>query len=217
MAIGCADWHDWSTPDETIWHIGKISSANKRARRFAEEVGKWQSVLTGFGISSIINFSLSNIEIYDPLVSNLGSRIDDPEIAQSNISSSNFKLTAMLHSAGANIRWFDHFQLWQQFNSHYQFETYEQFLAEMFSFDFTVTAPCLVQPGQLGPIWLDIQSLNFKDSVDWFREIAAVVAPDLPILAPFNNSGNWHAQPAPINNFPDNFRFGIKEKQPSIH
>jgi hypothetical protein len=218
VAIGCADWQDWSDGHEKVWHIGKINSDNKRARRFAEEVAQWQNSLSSLGINSVINFSLSNVEILDPIGSNLDSRLDDPEIAAGNVGSSNQEMAHLLRAAGANIRQFDHFQIWQRLAQPTRARNSLEFLDSLIRFDFSVTAPLLVDPNEVGPIWLDIQSFAFKESSHLFRLLASEAAPDLPLITPFRNSGNWHARPETKNTFPDIFEllnreFGFKPAQ----
>lgn len=207
VAIGCADWVDWSNESEKIWHIGKIDAKNKRALRFADEIKSFQQALSSFQVNSVINFSLSNVEIHDSRTQTLGGKFDDQTQAQENINISNQLLTEIFSQSGINFNPFNHWELVNQlgFDSTRQFTTYFDFINSLYAFDLAHTAPGLIQPGQIGPIWLDIQSFSFPELVTALRNEAKICMPDLPILSPFKNAGNWHAKPETANRFPDIF------------
>lgn len=205
VAIGCADWVDWSNETEKIWHIGKIDPSNKRAERFVNEVSDFQRSLTTLGITSVINIALSNVEMNNPHSQGLDGRFDDHQLAKENIATSNQSISKMLLSAGVNCQSFDHWKTINQlgFNEPVRIpNSYLDFIKTLYSFDLTRTGKALVRPNQLGPIWLDIQSFNFPELVEAFRQELKRLALELPILAPFKNCGNWHSKAEPKNFFP---------------
>lgn len=213
VAIGCADWVDWSTEKEKIWHVGRVDSSNKRLDRFTNEVGFFQNSLLSFGINSIINISLSNAEMFDNRPQGLDGRFDDLDLARQNVFLSNQSLTAKLAEKKINFKLFNHWQLIQQlgFVTQKSFSLYLDFIKELYCFDLSITGPNLVNSDQIGPIWLDIQSFSWPELVEAMRRNAQICAPELPILAPFINAGNWHAKPEPENRFPNAFEL-MQEK-----
>lgn len=210
VAIGCADWHKWDTPEEKTWHVGKIDLNNKRANRFARELKSFQGTLESFGVDSMINLSLSNVEMNDPhRLPEFDGRFDDQETAQINVELSNHNLADILAAAKVKSRLFNHWQLIQQLGFGQIFPTppttYQEYMGRLYAFDLTQTALALTKTNQLGPIWLDIQTLSFPELVSELRLQAASQAPVLPIMAPFKNCGNWHSKPEPENHFSDIF------------
>lgn len=207
IAIGCADWVDWSNSSEKIWHVGKIEATNKRLNRFAHAVLAFQQALLSFGVNSTINISLSNVEMHDERPQGLDGRFDDLTLAKENISLSNKMMMNKFSELGINCTFFDHWQLVTQlgFVTQKQFSAYLDFIKDLYSFDLSCTGHALVGPGQLGPVWLDIQSFSFPELIITLRKEAQFCAPDLPILSPFKNASNWHAQAEPENHFPNIF------------
>jgi len=203
VAIGCADWVDWSNAEEKIWHVGRIDKTNKRLSRFTNEVLSFQQALLSFGINSVINISLSNVEMHDERPQGLDGRFDDQPLAQNNIDASNQALIDKFSEAKINFQFFDHWHLVNQlgFVTPRKFDTYLDFIKVLYAFDLSFTGPALVKSNQIGPVWLNIQAFSFPELVATLRKEAETCAPDLPILSPFKNASNWHAKPETENRF----------------
>ncbi|MBP9699742.1 hypothetical protein KBD71_00505 [Candidatus Woesebacteria bacterium] len=206
IALGCQDWvkPEWGDPHvDRI--MGRINSSNKRARRFTTEVASFSSALISLGVPHQIHFTLSDIEALIHIrLQNMGLTIhnsDAQEVLEKNVRF----LTEELQKLGAQVVQFTHStvledlfgttnlaELQQRITGHHTVK-YRTFLDNLYKVDLTQTAIHVAGENTLGPVWLDIQSLNFTDDVISLAQAAQEVAPDMPILTIFPNAGSWHA------------------------
>ncbi len=216
VALGCQDWvkPDWGDPHvDRI--MGKIQRNNKRAQRFTTEMASFSTALTSLGVPHKIHFSLSDIEALLHIhLHNMGLTIhneDATEVLERNV----LFLVEELQKLGAQVEHFIHSDLLQR-----MFQTttldelqqciagksavsYRTFLDQLYKIDLAHTAHHCVHENTLGPVWLDIQSLNFTEDVVSLAQAAQEVAPDMPILTIFPNAGNWHAGQEATTTFPN--------------
>lgn len=213
-AIGCQDWLPAPTDDpQTDKIMGKLSSDQKRVARFSQEMADFSQALSSFDVPHRIHLSLSNIE---PLIhiklQNMGLRIHNPDTAL--LDDNVHFLADLIRSKGGNVDAFIHSSVLQQLtqtDSLRAFQeliaghpnpTYRDFLDNEYRFDVKNTAAAFVQPHELGPVWLDIQSFSYHEDVISLARAAQELAPEMPLLSIFPNAGNWSSRTRPQANFP---------------
>lgn len=213
VAIGCQDWIKIDSSDSNqVMGMGKLSLSNKRVSRFVDEVADFSKALSSFKIKHRICFSLSDIEaLLHMELGNMGATIvnHDRQLLIDNV----FLLANAIQEKGGIIQPFIHSELLleiTQAHSLREFQTiiagenptYRAFLDNEYPFDLQNTPLALMKSENTGPIWLDIQSFNFRDEVDSFADAARKVAPDMPLLSIFPNAGNWKGGQKPKGTFP---------------
>ncbi|MBI3980703.1 hypothetical protein HY345_01775 [Candidatus Microgenomates bacterium] len=227
VAITCPDWIKPREGNPDVDRvIGLVDKKNKRARRFAAEISNFQNALNTFGVRADIFFAVSNVEL--PLhlaLNNMGLVIHNPETAERNIASSQINLSELITDSGGIVTSFDHMEMIKKFLKTDDLEeiqrqiagksnpTMREFLDGLYEFDLSFTVPSFRSPNSPGIVYLDIQSFGFIDDVLSFRIIGNRVAPTLPVLAPFNNSGDWHGAPRGETHFPTKFEIIARELQ----
>lgn len=184
----------------------------KRFKRFGEEISNFLTSFKSFGVNLEGHISVSNIEpLTNIKLGNMGVAVLNPIEAEFNINDSLNRLKILLEKNRIEATPFDHLetirtitglsdlQQIQEFIAIQPNPTMRHFLDQLYLFDLSQTA-AFVTRNRPNIIWLDCQSFGFEHDVVSFRQ-AAVMAPNLPILAPFNNSGNWKSAVKPRSSF----------------
>lgn len=215
IAIGCQDWikPSWGDPKKDRL-IGPLNRDKPRARRFAQEVASFQHALKTLRIETRIHFSISNIEARLHLaLGNMGLVIHNVD-ARKNIDESTEKLSMLISEAEGCVETFDHMETVRQITgaaSDKQLQetiakksnpSMREFLDALYAFDLSELPNHLCSRENPGPMWVDIQSMGFADDVISFRKTAEILAPELPVVSPFKNSGNWHSSVDSLTLFP---------------
>lgn len=215
IALGCQNWliPDWGNPEENRI-ISLIGKDNKKAQRFATGLTSFQRALESFDVQTEIHFSLSDIEARLHLqLQNMGLTIHNSESALENQDKNIASIVELVKKAGGNIIPFSHSKLIEEtletrslqeiqtLIAGHKNPTMREFLDGLYAFDLSQLVAHFTTPNKLGPVWLDIISINFQEDIHILRQLASRLAPDLPIIAPFKNGGNWHAKPVAESTF----------------
>lgn len=220
IAIGCQNWQREKTgriTNEQNQNMFIRPISGKRSQKCASELASLQRSLDSFGVDSVILQSISNVEALAHINhGNMGITIsNDDAIVVANESTN--ELSRLLEEAGAKSVSFNHLEVLKTISGFNNIDSIQRFFCEgdspnphvflknLYRFDLKILAehlPSLLQqkPGPI--VWLDIQSSSFEAEFLSFRAIAGEVNPNLPIIGPFANSGNWGSKHKGVSSFP---------------
>ncbi|MEK7079008.1 MAG: hypothetical protein AAB929_02965 [Patescibacteria group bacterium] len=213
FSVACHNWRkpEGGTPD-VDWTIEKINPENKRLNNLGKELQNFESALRSFGINPVFHITFSSIEI-EALLANpkMGAVIHNRETAMDNASKSFAGIIQEFSKFNINLVPFNHTEKVMratgasnlpEIQTHLapHTGTLREFSDSLYRLDLNMVAPAIIGDGEIGPIILNMQSIEYEEEVKGFLTAAETV--QNPIIVPFRNAGNWNSAPSSINQFP---------------
>jgi len=217
IVMGCHDWNkpSWGNSEKDRL-IGTISQSGKRVQRFAQEFNTFQKAIKSLtNIDHNFLLSISDVEstMHDKL-KNMGLVIHNVNL--SNMLESNLKeLSQAITNNDGSVTPFSHLEviqeimqtndlkkIQQQLSTDPQNPHFTDFLEKLYEFDIQHLLNFFSTPNDVGKVWLDLISTDYAQDKEIFRNLKNQHNPDLILLNPFKNNGNWGSRPSPFNLFP---------------
>lgn len=215
IAMGCHIWHkpDWSeSGNDRV--IKTIDLDNPRANRFAKEFAGFQTALKSFGVTTLAAFSLSDVEAHLHMaLKDMGLSIANEDTAALNIEQSVQNIAKLIAQNGGRVIPFDHFEVLtkimgadkppeeiRRLVTGQKKPKFQELLNQMYAFDVEHLPEYLFpqEPRKIGILWIDLISQNqYPADAATLRQAACLRAPDLVVISPFANAGDWEGEPKP--------------------
>jgi len=210
VGISCQPWKEVGENLDEIPQV-RLGAHRGRPERLVEEVAGFFQSLEAVGVRYQFHYSVSDIEVAMHMeLGNMGLKIRNPD-ALENAKRNHEILTYGLKCAGVKVRPFSETKMLTDILDAKSLEDLQvkiagkenphhtEFVKGLVYHDLVSLLPVLCQDAPT--VWLDVQSLGFKDLVVGFEKSVLEHAPQIPLVTAISNAGSWNYRGVSINTF----------------